>query len=377
MSESPSNRPSRDARWWMTRCGLLLGGLVLGIGLAEGLSRLISPAGHADLLFNSPDSSPYGLYVNDAELLLIPSPGFNTTVESLDYEIELQINELGIRGPTTPLEESHWLAVGDSFTMAVQVSEEDSFVGQLTRSTEDSFLNAGVDGYSTWQSLARYRRLVAQGVNFDGVLLTFFLGNDFHDNSHFDVIQRQASTLQSGTPIPRERLPWYQQFLLRHSVLYAHYRVWSKAQELQGGNDHDRGRWQQELSIFSSEGEEQLRYLSEKTTRALQALQQATSENGDQLLVAIAPPAFVVDPSRLSPTFEVVGLDPNTANLRGPSNLVQRLLTETGIQYCDLTPALQEAHNEGEKLYFVYDGHWTPEGHTVVAETVASCLETL
>jgi len=343
--------------------------------MAEGLARMVAPAGHADLLFNSPDSSPHGLYINDPELLLLPAPGFSATVQSLDYDVELRINSMGLRGAEPNLESSHWLALGDSFTIAVQVSEEDSFAGQLGSATGTPFLNAGVDGYSTWQSLVRYKRLIAQGVDLDGVLLTFFLGNDFHDNDRFEVLSRQASQLEPGSPIPRAKLPWFQGLLMRHSVLYAHFRVWMKAKGLQAGTDPDRDRWKQELSIFSSVGNPQLNHLSTQTRRALLALKQATDANGDRLLIALAPPAFVVDEERLQPTFEIVGLDPETASIFSPGQLGLNMMKELGISSCDLTEPLRLAQTEGEDLYFAYDGHWTPAGHRVVSKAVQTCME--
>ena len=36
------------------------------------------------------------------------------------------------------------------------------------------------------------------------------------------------------------------------------------------------------------------------------------------LIVAIAPPAFVIDTARMAPTFSLVGLDPQQAALEAP-----------------------------------------------------------
>lgn len=363
-------------RWWAPRLGLIFGGSLLGLFLAEGVARLMAPAGHADLLFNSPDSSPLGLYVNDQELLLVPAAGFESEIQSLDYQVRLRINQNGLRGAEISEGDPHWVALGDSFTMAVQVSEEESFSGRLSQKMGTTVLNAGVDGYSTWQATQRYQRLVSQGVDIQGVLLVFFVGNDFWDNDYFpEEGRRRAAQLESGSPIHRDALPGWQAFLMRHSVLYAHYRVWQKANALESGTDHDRGRWQQELSIFTQDGQQQLNHLSQKTLSALQELQRETQKQGDRLLVAIAPPAFVVDQSRMPPTFEVVGLNPDTAQLTGPSEKAKSLLQSAGIAHCDLTPALQNASSEEAPMYFQYDGHWTPAGHAVVTDTILACME--
>ena len=170
-----------SGRLALGRLGLLVGGLVFGAVLAEGLARMVAPASNADLLFNSPDASPEGLYVMDPEVLMVPSPGFSATVRSLGYHVPLAINRHGVRGSEDRT--GGWLAVGDSFTLSVQVSESDTFSERLAGALGSPVHNAGVDGYSTWQALGRYRQLdSALGVST--VLLTFFLGNDFQDKMH-------------------------------------------------------------------------------------------------------------------------------------------------------------------------------------------------
>ena len=39
--------------------------------------------------------------------------------------------------------------------MALQVPEDETFMERLSTSTGVAFLNAGVDGYSTWQAKSR------------------------------------------------------------------------------------------------------------------------------------------------------------------------------------------------------------------------------
>ena len=116
---------------------LIFGGIFVGLLLAEGVARLIRPAKDADLLFNSPDASPSGLYVLNKETRLIPAPNFSDTAQALGYKVKLRTNSLSLRGPPsediTRTNRSQWLALGDSFTMAVQVSEEDTFMGVLSQ----------------------------------------------------------------------------------------------------------------------------------------------------------------------------------------------------------------------------------------------------
>jgi hypothetical protein len=361
-----------SAATWAGRVALLLGGLLVGIAGAELLSRVVQPDASADLLFNSPESSPQKLYIVDHERMLTPRPGFQGEIRSPGYRVSLRINALGLRGPepeTLPAEQPQWLAVGDSFTMAVQVPEAETFADRLGAAEGAQVWNGGVDGYSTWQALSRYTTL-DETLPIERVVLMFFLGNDLQDNVRFPHIIQGARARPQGADIPRPETPPLQALLLRRSRLYAHWRVRSRRASLLSGADPDRERWRQELVLFSSEGRGELGRMLPQTREALHRLQQATRQRGDDLLVAVAPPAFVVDPQRAAATFGLVGLDPARAALDAPRQAVLSILGELGIAACDLTEPLRSA----SAPYFIYDGHWTTEGHTVVAETLSRCI---
>ena len=61
--------------------------------------------------------------------------------------------------------------------MAAQVAEADTFAARLGEDLGVEIFNAGVDGYGTMQALRHYQQLDTK-LDLDGVLLTFFVGND-------------------------------------------------------------------------------------------------------------------------------------------------------------------------------------------------------
>ena len=354
------------------KLGLLMGGLLIGLVLAEGVARIIAPNQAADLLFNASDASPMNLYVIDKETRVTTAPNLNTSIESLDYTVQIQTNELGLRGPKlseVSNDTPHWIAVGDSFTMSVQVDQENTFSGQLSAKSGTQIWNAGVDGYSTWQATLRVQQ-IKEHLPINRVLLTFFTGNDFQDNERFLAMQRSPLPGPAGSPIPRPSIPGSEIWLMQHSYIYAHYRIWNKIQQLGSPTDFSKGNWQDELRLFTLDGEKRRGQLRGQTKRALQQLRDYTRQNNMELMVAIAPPAFVIHPERLDATFELVDLDPKRADVDAPQQLAVDILKELRIPYCDLSPALREA----TQSYLTFDGHWTLEGHTVVADTIASCL---
>lgn len=384
MTSEPStgSRPEgsssiRRTRRWLGRLGLLVGGLLVGVLLAEVLARIVSPEGGADLLFNASDGSPPGLYLQDAELLSVPATDFSGEVVGLGRTVSIRTNEHGLRGPPLgPLRGHRWIAVGDSFTMAAQVEEEETFLALLQAQTGQEVLNAGVDGYSTWQAARRYIRLDRE-VESDRLLLVFFLGNDIFENQTFPERIRGARNIQPGQPVLRAPVSGRTLLLLRHSYLHAHWRVWSRRDVVSRGDDPIRDRWRQELGLFHAEGRAAMSRELRETYEALGELKERVQQRGDRLLVAIAPPAFAVEQERAEETFSMVGLDPTQAVLDGPARAVARVVGDLGLPSCDLQPDLVAAAAAGQTPYFRYDGHWTPAGHEVVAQTLSDCIGSL
>ena len=362
---------------FLGKLGLVAGGILVGLCLAEIGARMLRPAADSDLLFNSPESSPHGLYVLDQGARVIPASNFKATAHSLGYKVSLRTNGLGLRGPSvqeieniTPKKEE-WLALGDSFTMAVQVSEEDSFSGKLSKERNIQMWNAGVDGYSTWQSAIRYRQ-IAKHRPLRGAVLTFFTGNDFQDNERFPHMAKAPLPGKSGAPIPRDAVPWLRKILLRHSVLYAHIRIAQHRNEIASMTGHTMENWKDELSIFTQEGSGRLQRLVQSTSKALRELKTATRRS--KLMVAVAPPAFVIDTQRAKPAMELVGLSAQNLDLEAPQKTILSLLKKHNIPSCDLTSALEATH-KNEPVYFTFDGHWTIAGHQAVAQQINTCLK--
>jgi len=365
-------------RWtvWLGRAGLLLGGLVAGVVLADCAAGRVQPHGAADLLFNAPDNAPQGIYVNDPDLVFVPTPGFSGTMRSLGYAVPLRFNEHSLRGPEVGAKSgTRWLAVGDSFTLSAQVTEEETFAGRLAAKRGWEVWNAGADGYSTWQAARRYASLDEE-LDLDGVLLTFFLGNDFQDNQRFPMELQRAANREAGQPIHGKPIPWTTRFLMRHSYLYGQWLIRGRVAAMASPDSHERQRWQGELMPFTRHGTGRIQALLRDTEGALQELAQTAKRNGDPVVVAIAPPAFVIDTERVGPTFELVGLDPSEADLHAPGRTVRELVERAGLTACDLVAPLEAARGD-EPLYFTYDGHWTARGHEVVASALDACLSEL
>jgi len=361
------NTPHRRT---LARALLAVGGLALGLVLAEALARAVPPPVGGDFLL--PIASlgvPEGLYRPHPWLRSEPTPDFEGVVRSVGHEVNVRINSLGCRGAEPAGDGARLMVVGDSFTIALQVQEDETFSARLSKLLGDEVLNCGVDGYSTWQALERYR-LVDNEAQAEGVILVFFLGNDLSDNAR--AAAQQGSQTPPPPPPEAQHVGAVERWLITHSYLYGYGRLAMARAALRTTNAEERQRLADELGIFASSGGDRLQSAIEETRHAVRALRDEAQQRGDTLMVAVAPPVFAVDDDRTAPTLALVGLegvDPDA-----PRRAMLELLREEAVPACDLSPPLRAAAIDGEHPYLLLDGHWSVSGHAVVAQELANCL---
>jgi hypothetical protein len=139
----------------------------------------------------------------------------------IEFDSEIEINSLGLRGPEIPPPEPGELRVlvlGDSFVAGFEVESEQTFVAILEHRLRQRFprpvrvINAAVRGYGTDQSLLWYRE-VGRRLSPDLVVLAFS-SNDFEDNITLHRARRpfgkgafalrESGALELvGVPVPR------------------------------------------------------------------------------------------------------------------------------------------------------------------------------
>ena len=164
-------------------------------------------------------------------------------------------------------------------------------------------------------------------------------------------MQRSPLPGQEGNPIPRPTIPTSEIWLMQHSYIYAHYRIWNKIQQLGSPNDFSKGNWQDELRLFTTTGQKRQQQLRTHSKRALQELRDYTRQQNIELMVAVAPPAFVIHPERLEATFKLVDQGKPRRCLRTTANGPQ-LTREYAFPMID--PCTAEGY-----VPALFDGHLT------------------
>jgi lysophospholipase L1-like esterase len=360
-------------RGWLLGLAALILGSVLALGLGELGVRLLfaeamppMPDGHANLPGIMSVDPHYGVYF---------TPGWEGVLPHPTRPVSLRVNRLGLRGPEHPptVEGSRWLLLGDSYVMGLQVPEDRTVSARLSERLDLPVINAGVSGHDSWDELALHG-LLSQELQLEGTILVLYTGNDLLDN-----LRNRRSPHPEPPPLqPRVVTPPLRWALLtwlqRRSmlVLVAHTLVFDRiVDEVTGDVD---GELRDSLRFFTAAGEPELQVAASASIDAVRMLRERCRGSGQELLVALAPPPWAVDPALLERSLRSVGLDDAQLAVEAPHRALLARLDHEGIPACDLTPALLAAQRAGRAPFLRLEGHWSPAGHEVAADALARCL---
>jgi hypothetical protein len=191
---------SRLSGWWRSSLVgdllLLVGGVLVGAFLLEGGVRLFM--GEQPKFPRRVVGAPFGLLINE--------PHARYRHKSADLSIEIRINGQGMRADREyPKQKDPSLkrivALGDSFTMGLEVEREQCFSSVLERELRArghavEVLNTGVSGYSTGEALLYLERELLD-YHPDVVLISFY-GNDLADNVETGLFRLEEGRLVPG-----------------------------------------------------------------------------------------------------------------------------------------------------------------------------------
>lgn len=210
-------------------------------------------------------------------------------------DVFLAFNRDGFRGDDVPYERApnvrRVAVLGDSFVAAIACEDADTAVRRMERLLDASnpehrweVLNFGVSGSSTGQELVLFRERVAR-YRPDIVIIAYFIGNDFSDNSarlssnpriYFEIggdgllRQRPFSAARSALST----------WLNRHSRLY----VWQKT-----ANDAIRERTNDGYRIFRTDPSPELDDAWELNERLIVAFRDEVEGAGARFILALYP----------------------------------------------------------------------------------------
>lgn len=310
--------------------------VIVGLALAEGLTRLFLPAFGPSGRFE---------FTYQVGTLMLGKPGTvaRQAKNTGDYDVPVWINAHGLRddndvATATP---DDILVVGDSFTWGWGVDTKDRFSNRLQtlsgRRTFNLSTPTDIDGYAALLAYAR-----SLGAKVGQVVIAVCLENDIHA---YEARGEHEATLPESHSLRR--------WLADHSAFYlfaltvVHQTPWLRGPAVKAG-----------LIVPNLEGSTKNIYDSEVIAASVDRLQEI---------------------SRLYRTLVV--LIPSRALWTGGSRDVEdrvhreflAALRQRGIDVLDLRPLL-EAQGTPLAYHFANDGHWNPRGHALAAEAISQHL---
>lgn len=316
----------------------VLAGLVVGIGLAEGLTRLLRPAF---------DPSGRFEFTHPVESLLLGQPG--TVARQIkntgDYDVAVRINSHGLRDANdlATAGSDDILVVGDSFAWGWGVEAPDRFSDQLQiltgRRTFNLSTPTDIDGYAALLAYAK-----SLGSRAGRVVITICMENDLH--------------LYGGS-LPDESPPargdGLKGWLASHSALY-----------LLAVTTVQQTPWLRDMAVRAGLIVPNLEGIA-KNDYAPAVIE--SSANRVQKIAEQYRTLVVLIPSR--------ALWVGNAGTRAVEDRVHTAfivaLQRRGIDVLDLQPVL-EAQGAPLAYHFANDGHWNVRGHALAAHAISQHL---
>lgn len=314
--------------------------LLLALGVAEFLLRLLPIKAVYLARRNvvqqwSSESNPHTDYRS--------RPGYRGVFANREFRTRVEINSLGLRGPELtdagPGERT-LLVLGDSFAFGWGVEAHESAPALLeARLRGWRVVNSGTSGWGTRQQLAFLRHYGLE-LQPDAVLL-MYVPNDPAENLLRYRVRGGRLTWDepaAGWAVRLDR------------ALATHSAVWTLIRRL----SQKAGITPRDPGAGGSGGQaarrEQIRLLDEMVSLCRSA--------GLLFYMAYVP-----------------GEDGRDRPVRSDDFAwLVPWATGRGVEFFDLTPPLQTAHQNGVRVYFHLDDHWTRAGHEVAADALAQHL---
>jgi hypothetical protein len=310
-------------------------------------------------------------------------PGLDARIYSTNGMVDIHVNDAGFRDKDyqPAADRPRVLVLGDSFTLAVETAQQDTFHVQL----EDHYAGAvdvitmGASGYEIVQEYLAYQHI---GRSFapDIVLVMLYVGNDLDGNRTWTDLPHY--TLDDDGALVLHNFPYEGAFNLplvtgqRSTPLMKKSRlaflvgtiVRSRQQNTRLADDICG---YQRAENFPDPQPDDWR-LAEAL---LLAFRDAVEADGRQFRVAIIPTEFQVEDAYLDDYLAGCELPDWAPDEPYQARLVE-FFAANDITYLDLREPLRAARQASGKPLYLSDAdiHWTRAGHGVVADVLYEWL---
>lgn len=308
----------------------------------------------------------------DSELGFVRKPGvsWRRYVPSLNRTIDYRTDENGFRNPPRT-QHADIVFIGDSYTEAATVAEEETFVRRVGQLTGLSAVNLGRGAYGPAQEQIVLRRY---GLSYQPrvVVWQLFEGNDLVDAEVFNKWKQNPHLMNA--PL-KDR--YFNNSLLNQWLTNTRSRERTGAMVTMQYPDGTAIRFKLRHG-YDPDQPATMRLGMTETMAAIEAGYTLCQSHGIQLLVVFVPTMARV----MAPYISFDRVEDRTSYLpaRAPnrkdfSGRIAELCARIGCTYIDAFDALRQASANGNhSLYIPNDEHLDAGGHDVMAQVIASWL---
>jgi hypothetical protein len=291
--------------------------------------------------------------------------------------VRYRSDEHGFRNPTG-IRQADVVCIGDSFTEACQVAEEETFARQVEANSGVRCVNLGLSGYGPQQELLVLKRF---SLAYQPRLVVWQLweGNDLEDAERFHRWKRDPDSSRQSLA---ERL--YSQSLLVRLLKLTRAKPtvydsdYSYLEATLRQSDGQRTRLSRDPGYVADAAARYPDGLAE-TRRAIAEGYRLCRARGIELLVLFIP----LRPRALEPYVDYDNPDAkkrafpigSTHDQRDMDSQLTAFCRQLGCPAIDLLPAMRAAATrDNRRLYLARDPHLDVGGHAVVAQQVVQWL---
>lgn len=310
--------------------------------------------------------------IADSELGFVRKPGvaWRRYVPSLNRTIDYRSDENGFRNPPRT-QRADIVFIGDSYTEAATVAEEDTFVRRLAQSTRLSVVNLGRGAYGPQQEQIVLRRY---GLAYKPriVVWQLFEGNDLVDA---EVFSKWKQNPHHATKSLKDR--YFKNSLLSQWLTNTRSRERRGPMVTMQSPDGSAIRFKLRYGHNPDQASTMDLGMTE-TMRAIEAGYEFCQSHGIQLLVVFVPTmarvmAPYIDFDRVED--QTSYLPQRVGNYNDFSGRIAELCARIGCTYVDTFDAFRQASATGNRrLYIPNDEHLDIRGHEVMAQVIAGWL---
>ncbi len=378
----------------LVAAGLVVGGLLVALGLAEAGFRLYELRQPVRKTFFWVPRPAYGWG-------LAPGRTGAFFADHGEFRTHVRINSHGLRDVDHEYAKEpgvyRILILGDSFMEAMQVELEQGFARlleehlRIAAGDHIEVINTGVSAWGTDNELLFFRE---EGYKYqaDLVLLGFTTANDVRENyepfnrqsaitnlakPHFQLAADGSLEQMPGEPSPPP-VPWWREHVRVGQYLYRrlgggvvlpgakHRAAADKTAPADKAVPAD-------MLVYKPDEPPEVREAWEVTEALLSALQRDVEEQGAHFAVMLINGRWVHSDRRWKVMlFHAPGAAGSWDRAK-PNRRLGRFFVDQRVPVVDLFDRFESAKEE-QPLFFTNDPHWTPAGHALAADEAASFL---